>query len=80
MMKSSLSVACLLVLVVTTPFTVPAAARQADGGAARDAYAGVVGREVPAPPWSAACMTDHGPSACSEPMWVYGSPARAHDQ
>jgi hypothetical protein len=82
MMKSSLSVASLLVLVVTTPFTVPAAARQADGGAARDAYAaaGVVGREVPAPPWSAACMTDHGPSACSEPMWVYGSPARAHDQ
>jgi hypothetical protein len=36
---------------------------------------GVVGREVAAPSWSAACMTDHGPSQCDEPMWVYGSPA-----
>jgi hypothetical protein len=33
------------------------------------------GREVAAPPWSAACMTDHGPSQCDEPMWVYGSPS-----
>jgi hypothetical protein len=31
------------------------------------------GREVAAPPWSASCMTDHGPSECGEPMWVYGS-------
>ncbi len=35
---------------------------------------GIEGREVAAPPWSAACMTDHGPSRCDEPMWVYGSP------
>ena len=34
---------------------------------------GIGGREVAAPPWSAACMTDHGPSECGEPMWVYGS-------
>jgi hypothetical protein len=34
------------------------------------------GREVAAPSWSAACMTDHGPSQCGEPMWVYGSPDR----
>jgi hypothetical protein len=82
MMKSSLSVASLLVLVMTTTFTIPAAAREAYAAAARDAYtaAGAVGREVPAPPWSAACMTDHGPSVCGEPMWVYGSPARAHDK
>jgi hypothetical protein len=33
------------------------------------------GREVAAPSWSDACMTDHGPSQCGEPMWVYGSPA-----
>ena len=33
---------------------------------------GSEGREVAAPPWSAACMTDHGPSQCSEPMWIYG--------
>jgi hypothetical protein len=31
------------------------------------------GREVAAPPWSAACMTDHGPSECGELMWIYGS-------
>jgi hypothetical protein len=36
----------------------------------------IVGREVAAPSWSAACMTNHGPSQCDEPMWVYGSPAR----
>ena len=32
------------------------------------------GREVAAPPWSAACMDDQGPHQCGEPMWVYGSP------
>jgi hypothetical protein len=30
-------------------------------------------REVAAPPWSAACMTDHGPSQCGEPMWIFGN-------
>jgi hypothetical protein len=35
---------------------------------------GIVGREVAAPSWSAACMTDHGPSDCGEPAWIYGSP------
>jgi hypothetical protein len=35
---------------------------------------GIVGREVAAPPWSAACMTDDGSSECDAPMWVYGSP------
>jgi hypothetical protein len=34
---------------------------------------GIEGSEVAAPPWSAACMTDHGPSVCGEPMWVYGA-------
>jgi hypothetical protein len=34
---------------------------------------GIEGREVAAPPWSAACMTGHGPTQCDEPMWVYGS-------
>ena len=34
---------------------------------------GIEGRQIAAPPWSAACMTDHGPSECGEPMWVYGS-------
>lgn len=35
---------------------------------------GTVGRETTAPPWSAACMSDHGPTECNEPMWIYGSP------
>jgi len=35
---------------------------------------GNIGREVAAPPWSAACSTDQGPSQCGEPVWVYGSP------
>src|SRR5258708_22131439 len=41
--------------------------------AARAQTQGIWGREVTAPPWSAACMTDHGPSECGEPMWIYGS-------
>ncbi|WMT71221.1 hypothetical protein [Bradyrhizobium sp. Ash2021] len=32
------------------------------------------GRQIAEPPWSAACMTDHGPSDCGEPMWIYGAP------
>src|SRR5260370_39854428 len=46
MMKNTLSVASLLVLALTTSFTVPAAARETY------AATGAVGREVPAPPWS----------------------------
>jgi len=47
-------------------------ARTNDSGVHPQAY-GIEGRQVAAPPWSAACMTDHGPSECGEPMWVYGS-------
>ena len=47
-------------------------------GVARTQAYGIEGREIAAPPWSAACMTDHGPSECGEPMWIYGnSEARA---
>ena len=78
MTKASLSVASLLLLALTTSFIAPAAANKAHAAAARESYAaaGVVGREVPAPPWSFACMNDQGPSECGEPMWVYGSPTR----
>ena len=41
-------------------------------GSQPQAY-GIEGREIIAPPWSAACMTDHGPSECGEPMWIYGN-------
>jgi hypothetical protein len=56
-------------LLVVPLLAIPLAA-QARGHESR-----IVGREVAAPPWSAACMTDHGPSECDEPMWVYGSPS-----
>jgi hypothetical protein len=46
-----------------------------DSGVRPRAY-GIEGGEVAAPPWSAACITDHGSSECGEPMWVYGS----HDE
>ena len=34
---------------------------------------GIRGREVAAPSWSAACVTDRGPSMCSEFMSLYGA-------
>jgi hypothetical protein len=44
------------------------------------AFAGEA-RQTAAPPWSAACMTDQGPSDCGEPMWIYGaSEQRARGQ
>lgn len=49
-----------------------AQARTNDSSVRPQAYR-IEGRQVAAPPWSAACMTDHGPSECGEPMWVYGS-------
>jgi hypothetical protein len=58
--------ALLLVLSLATPTT--AQPRTGNSAAAQRPE----GREVAAPPWSAACMTDHGPSACGEPMWIYG--------
>jgi hypothetical protein len=33
----------------------------------------IEGREIVAPPWSLACMTDHGPSECGQHVWFYGS-------
>jgi hypothetical protein len=40
---------------------------------ARPQAFGMEGREITAPPWSAACMTDHGPSECGQHIWFYGS-------
>jgi hypothetical protein len=60
--------ALLLVLSLATPTM----AQQRTGNGARAEVQRPEGREVAAPPWSAACMTDHGPSACGEPMWIYG--------
>src|ERR1035441_4555887 len=49
----------LLVPSLATPVTVQARSSIPPGA--------VEGREVAAPSWSAACMTDHGPSQCGEP-------------
>jgi hypothetical protein len=65
--------ALLLVPLLAAPVTVQA--RTQDNSIPPRAAASR-GREVAAPSWSAACMTDHGPSQCDEPMWVYGSPDR----
>jgi hypothetical protein len=51
-----------------------AQARTTEHSTLSQAYGSEEGREVAAPSWSAACMTDHGPTECDEPMWVYGSP------
>jgi hypothetical protein len=65
----------LAALLLVSSFATPVAiqARTHESGATSQTF-GIEGREVAAPPSSAACMTDHGPSQCGEPMWVYGSP------
>jgi hypothetical protein len=40
---------------------------------AHDAAAAATGYQGEAPPWSFACMKDHGPTRCGEPMWIYGN-------
>ena len=61
MLKTSFFVAPLLALVLTTSFATQAPARETVGSNPLE-----VGREVGAPPRSAACMTDHGPSECDD--------------
>jgi len=63
-----------LLLVPSFAISATAQTRMHQSNALPQAYGSEEGREVAAPPWSAACMTDHGPSQCGEPMWVYGSP------
>jgi hypothetical protein len=62
--------ALLLVSSLATPTTARERTRKSITPA--PTYA-IEGREIAAPPWSAACMTDHGASECGEPMWIYGS-------
>jgi hypothetical protein len=71
----------LTALMLVASLAAPTMAQErAHKRSARAQTQAIEGREVAAPPWSAACMTDHGPSECGEPMWVYGSLARAHDK
>jgi hypothetical protein len=71
MTKSRVFAVLPLILFLITPVAARPQHKQANSLPAT----GMVGREVEAPPWSAACMSDHGPTQCNEPMWVYGSSA-----
>jgi hypothetical protein len=62
-------VAALSLVSLATPAT---SHEQGHKNSVRTQIYPIGGREIAAPPWSAACMTDHGPSECGEPMWVYG--------
>jgi hypothetical protein len=64
----------LAALALSLAISATAQARTGESSAQPQAQE-TAGREVAAPSWSAACMTDHGPTQCGEPMWVYGSPA-----
>ena len=64
----------LAALLLVSSLATPTTAQERDRKSAAQTHAyGVEGREIAAPSWSAACMTDHGPSECGEPMWIYGS-------
>jgi hypothetical protein len=61
-------------LFLVSSLATPATAQERTNRSGERAHARrIEGREVAAPPSSAACMTDHGPSECGEPMWIYGS-------
>jgi hypothetical protein len=61
-------------LLLGLSLATPATARERTHKSVTRAHTyGIEGREIAAPPWSAACMTDHGPSECGEPMWIYRS-------
>ena len=76
----------LSALLLVSIFAIPTAAHERDNKSGAQLHIGtrslvggqpqqygIEGREITAPPWSAACMTDHGPSECGEPMWIYGN-------
>ncbi|SIO63436.1 hypothetical protein SAMN05443247_09748 [Bradyrhizobium erythrophlei] len=64
----------LIALTLVASLAAPTTAQErAHKRSARAQTQAIAGREVAAPPWSTACMTDHGPSECGEPMWIYSS-------
>jgi cytochrome c553 len=61
-----MKISSLLIALLLVPSLATSTAARAHSNA-------IEGRQIAAPSWSAACMTDHGPSECGEPMWIYGS-------
>jgi predicted secreted Zn-dependent protease len=76
MMRITHVLATLLLVSLATP---AAAHGQSHKNLARTQTYAIEGHEIVAPPWSAAYMTDHGPSECGEPMWIYGGRMRTRD-
>jgi hypothetical protein len=62
----------LAVLLLLPSLISPTAARPRANTVTDPSHSNPIdGRQIAAPPWSAACMTDHGPTECGEPMWIY---------
>ncbi|MEH2492267.1 hypothetical protein [Bradyrhizobium sp. AZCC 2230] len=73
-MMTKLIPSLLVVLLLVPSVATSATARpRVNNVAGRSHSYAIEGRQIAAPPWSAACMTDHGPSECGEPMWIYGT-------
>jgi hypothetical protein len=71
MLAKSTRVLVAAIVLAATSLTLAANASPRSGpSAAMPAGAGYQGE---APPWSFACMKDHGPTRCGEPMWIYGN-------
>jgi invasion protein IalB len=69
-MSTKRTVAALLALVLAATASAAQAAPHRTRNTATPAGAAYQGE---APPWSFACMKDHGPTNCGEPMWIYGN-------
>jgi predicted secreted Zn-dependent protease len=64
----------LAALLLVSSLATPTTAQERTHKSVTQVHTNVIeGRQIAAPPRSAACMTDHGPSECGEPMWIYGS-------
>jgi hypothetical protein len=72
-----LSLLVALLLVPSLAMSTTARAR-INNIAARAHSNAIEGRQIAAPPWSIACMTDHGPSECGEPCGFTVAAARSH--
>lgn len=69
-----MKISYLLAALMLASLATSTSARPRINDVAARAHPNVIeGRQIAAPPWSAACMTDQGPSECGEPMWIYGS-------
>jgi invasion protein IalB len=60
-------------LIVAALAALPLMAGAAQARAFHAQAPAIQGHQGEAPPWSFACMKDHGPSQCGEPMWIYGN-------